>query len=85
MQASELLAALEIKVASHTSGPEYGYFWCNAVSPDWNGPEDSPEDAQRAALRNLLSYARLGKVFEWEGAEAADVLLPKFGPDKQPR
>ena len=66
---------LGIKVQRHSEGPQFGYFWCNAVTPKWSGPEGTRDDAFRAAAVNLLYFARIGSTFYTDGADAAQKLV----------
>jgi hypothetical protein len=66
---------LGIKVQRHPDGPQFGYFWCNAITPDWCGPEGTRDDALRAATVNLLYFAKVGSAFDGGGAAEAQNLL----------
>ena len=72
------LALFEINVTPHSHGPAMGYFWQSTISPDWSGPCDTAAQAEQAALRDVLYYARVGKAYASEGAQEADALLPHF-------
>lgn len=76
MTAQDILAQLGVEVITYEHGLAYGYFWRNAVSPDWSGPCDTSKEPQRAAIRDLLYFARIGRAYELDGSEVADALLP---------
>jgi hypothetical protein len=78
MLVQELLSLIGIEVIPHNDGPTYGYFWRSAVYRDWSGPHDTAEEAQRAALRDLLRFARIGYAYELGGDEEASALIPRF-------
>ena len=74
----ETLSLFGVKVITHRDCPAMGYFWQSTLSPDWSGPCDTAEQAEQAAMRDVLFYARVGKAYAWDGADEADALLPRF-------
>jgi len=61
-----------IAVQPHNAGTAHGYFWriddAGGIGGNWNGPHPTPDDANAAAIRWLISRAQHAPQLEHNAA-----------------